>query len=221
MSSGCQTVVVAGADALIQKKLELYGGKCSAVQLFFVPGAGGAEGAAVFADVLVLPARAASELFRSELKLLPPVICYGTAERMEACLAAGCRDYLCVPFSPEELFLRVGMCRRQTELRLGGDLLVLGRDRTLSFGSGAASVRLSGGEYSLMRLFLLNRGRLFRRDVLAQILGREDSGTSRTADMTVSRLRRKIQSLTPVEVVSCCRGEGWGILIPVAHNQPL
>ncbi len=212
--------MLAGIDILMKKKLQLYSGKIPGVQLFFIDDSKDFRDA----DLLVLPGgdmgRAAGIIAPDG----PPLICYGASEHMGLCMAAGCVDYLCSPWSAEEFFERVQRGRARGVIETGGCRLELVGDGRLSLetpaGAKLFSERLSHDEQRVLRLFIRNRGSFFSRGALSEFLGGTAVEDSRKIDMLISRLRKKISSLIPeirgsehaVSVVSTKSGSGWGIL---------
>lgn len=201
MVSGILSVKLAGIDSLMKKKLQLYSGKFPDVQLFFINDLSDSDGA----DLLILPGRdlyQAGDIRRPDA---PPVICCGPPGLMGLCMAAGCIDYLCTPWTAGEFFERV---RRAGRLSL----------EVLS-GCGHLSERLSPDEERVLKLFLRNRGSFFSRETLAEFIGGTDRADSRRIDMLISRLRKKISAFS-AEAPGCTEagsviitksGSGWGI----------
>ena len=127
------------------------------------------------------------------------------ADRIEG-LELGADDYLTKPFSPRELMLRVEAILRRVRSFAGADgqddgVLRAG-DLSLDLGSMRVTlcdreVRVTPTEYRLLRVLLVNRGRMQkRRDLLeaawdADGRARERMRT-RTVDMHVRRLRTKL-----------------------------
>ena len=122
---------------------------------------------------------------------------------------------------PPEFFERARRCCDATLLKAGAYSLAAGAGRLLLFSDnetliGKASLHAS--EYELFRLFTRNRGRFFSRSLLSELLGYSRAEGSRSADMHVSRLRKRINTLlteagasvddNPVITHS---GRGWGI----------
>lgn len=131
------------------------------------------------------------------------------AERIEG-LKAGADDYLCKPFHPEELQLRIqALLRRahglanQPQLQAAG--LQLDEERQCVSRAGVA-IELTGAEFRLLRYFMLHAGQLLSKSHLAEHLyDGETARDSNVLEVLVNRLRRKLGA----EVIETRRGQGY------------
>ncbi len=132
-------------------------------------------------------------------------------------LEMGADDYLAKPFSPRELIARIkAILRRiQPETERGSEEEKAGNIRAgeLELDIESYEVRksnelldLTPKEFELLRLLLLNKGRVMTRDILLQkIWGYEYMGDTRTVDVHIRRLRKKIEE----EYIRTVRGVGY------------
>jgi len=113
-------------------------------------------------------------------------------------LEIGADDYIPKPFEPRELVARI-----QSVLRRGHNPEP---HKILSFGSlridlqkhalwlNNKAVDLTGGEFKILKLLVSHPGRVLSRDeIVDQLRGLEWDVFDRSADVLISRLRRKLQ----------------------------
>lgn len=227
-----QNVSVLGCDALKRKQLKLYGREHPDVRLFFYNKTsdykkltGNANPAA---DLIVVPSDALPSVFNvHELERLktPPVIAFGPPSRMRLSIAAGCRDFLCEPWSAEEFFARTVMARSLLDLFIGGSRLIPLPQRKVALVNDTlqaevlGTAALSSSEYELFCIFRKNKASYLDRATINAVLNKKNSPESRAADMCVSRLRKKIEKLAedcmkgkePGEVIHSAEGRGWAM----------
>ncbi|MES2820838.1 MAG: response regulator transcription factor [Pseudomonadota bacterium] len=130
-------------------------------------------------------------------------------ERIEG-LKAGADDYLCKPFHPEELQLRIqSLLRRarglanQTHLQACGLQLDEGRQCVSRDG---CEIVLTAAEFRLLRYFMLHPGQLLSKSHLAEHLyDGETERDSNVLEVLVNRLRRKLGAA----VIETRRGQGY------------
>ncbi len=111
-------------------------------------------------------------------------------------LDLGADDYIKKPFSVMELIARVRALLRRTDsedqevLRLG-DILI-DNERHMVY-VGEAPVELTYKEYELLRYLMTNPDIVLSREaIMRQVWGTEFEGESRTVDMHINTLRRKL-----------------------------
>ena len=118
----------------------------------------------------------------------------GVAERVRG-LRAGADDYLVKPFEILELTARVESVLRRAgkveERYRIGDVLI--EPRSMLVTRGGRPVTLTHKEYELLLLFARNRNvALFRDTIYQRVWEAEYDGDSRTVDLHVQRLRKKL-----------------------------
>lgn len=115
-------------------------------------------------------------------------------------LELGADDYITKPFSVKELVVRVkALLRRVESLRPEvedkvkfGDIEVDFSKRTVKKNN--QDVSLSFKEFELLKLLIENRGRVLDRDfILQRVWGYEFDGDTRTVDVHIRFLRRKLE----------------------------
>lgn len=110
-------------------------------------------------------------------------------------LRAGADDYLVKPFEIVELIARVESVLRRagkTEERYVIDDVVI-EPKSMLVTRGGVPITLTHKEYELLLLFVRNRNiALFRDTIYERVWENEYTGDSRTVDLHVQRLRKKL-----------------------------
>jgi len=126
-------------------------------------------------------------------------------------LEVGADDYVPQPFSPRGLVARIKAVLRRTERRTQEDILALQdvqlRRRAREVDVAGRSVDLTGKEFDLLAFFMENAGAVLSRDqLLDRVWGMEFPGETRTVDVHVGQLRKK---LGRPELIRTIRGAGY------------
>ncbi len=126
-------------------------------------------------------------------------------------LEVGADDYLTKPFSPREMVARMKAILRRSEPQPTQDLLELGdvslNRETHDVTIAGAVVELTAKEFDLLAYFLSNPGAVLSRDVLLdRVWGVSYPGGTRTVDVHVAQLRRK---LGRPNLIRTLRGSGY------------
>ena len=118
-------------------------------------------------------------------------------------LEAGADDYMTKPFSMRELLARVKANIRRRSLDLDarisvGTCLEAGtlkiEPSTFSVTVGGAPIDLTQKEYDLLLYLMKEKGKVFtREDLMQKVWNYDYFGDMRTVDVTVRRLREKIE----------------------------
>ena len=144
---------------------------------------------------------------------LPIVIVTARDEEIDRItgLELGADDYVTKPFSPRELVARVRAVLRRAEPDEEGDLVAVGdivlerAGRTVSVAG--TEVELTGIEFDLLAFLLAHPGIVMTRErLLERVWGLSFPGGTRTVDVHVAQLRRKLDRPGLIRTV---RGSGY------------
>ena len=131
-------------------------------------------------------------------------------------LESGADDYIGKPFSPRELVARMKAVLRRAASYEGDDLLVLGdvvvRRSAREVAVAGTVVELRRKEFDLLAYLMQNRGAVLSRDLLLErVWGLDYAGGSRTVDVHVAMIRRKLRR---PDLIRTVRGSGYKAVSP-------
>ncbi|MGM0602638.1 MAG: response regulator [Bacillota bacterium] len=152
-----------------------------------------------------------------EVKNIPIIMLTAKGEEVDKILGLemGADDYMTKPFSPRELTARIkAIFRRLSQMNtLDKFEEEIFEEGNIQIDTARHEVRVSGKkisltpkEFELLRYLIINKGRVLSRDLLLEkIWGYEYAGDTRTVDVHVRRLRKKIKK----DYIETVRGVGY------------
>jgi len=155
---------------------------------------------------------------KDKLRHIPIIMLTAKGEEVERILGLemGADDYMTKPFSPRELIARIkAIFRRIKEFKVENEKI---KDEVIEVGKlkldisrhevlyGKEKIVLTPKEFELLRYLIINQGRVLSRDLLLEkIWGYEYAGDTRTVDVHIRRIRKKINS----DYIATVRGVGY------------
>lgn len=134
-------------------------------------------------------------------------------EEIEEGYRCGADDYIRKPFNINELLYRIKAILRRTSSIIYERLTV--RDIIMDFNTrktyvGDHEVELSKLEFDLLSLLIQNKNRVLEREYLLQnVWSKNESRQKRTVNVTINRLKKKIDPLQNKEYIIPVRGIGY------------
>lgn len=114
-------------------------------------------------------------------------------------LELGADDYITKPFSIRELMARIKALLRRSNVKKEENIIKFGdvvvNFQTREVTKGTKNVELTLKEFELLKLLIKNKGNILTRELLLdKIWGYEYIGETRTVDVHIRHLRKKIES---------------------------
>jgi DNA-binding response OmpR family regulator len=143
----------------------------------------------------------------------------GEVEHRVKGLHAGADDYLAKPFSMDELVARVEALGRRGSAGTADDLLKIAdlhmdiRHRRVT--RSGKIIALSPREFDVLQVLMQEPGRPFSRTELCErVWQRDHEYDTRTVEIFITRLRRKIELPDSAPLIHTVRGVGYSIQGP-------
>ena len=188
-----------------------------------------AQGADIIVLDLMMPGENGLSICRRLSPTIPVLVLSAmgeTADRIVG-LEMGADDYLAKPFDPRELLARItSILRRREAASTVEDKRQIYAFNGWVFDPSArdlrdaagAQVTLTGGETSLLHVFLRHPRHILTRDQLLDLSrGPLSDSYDRAIDLAVSRLRRKL-NIGSTELIETIRGEGYRFIASVTKS---
>lgn len=158
------------------------------------------------------------EMLRSKGINIPVILLSAkdTTEDIKDGLIKGADDYVTKPFDLDELILRIKIILKRTnkeskELKK----TILHKDMKVDLNMHMVSIEgidilLSNLDISLLKIFILNKGKVLDREFLLQHVWKDTHNThKKTVNVAIKRLKEKIDPLKRKEYIQAVRGVGY------------
>ena len=151
------------------------------------------------------------------------ILSIGRREHLDECLKtmeAGGNDFIRTPFSPKELLARTKKIVLQKEAKAKGRRIC--REKSIQIGdlkidttkklilNGTEEQTLTQGEVEIITKLYECEGKTLNRKELVKKQNEGTSIRSRSIDVRISKLKRKMKALSPnIDYIKTIRGEGY------------
>jgi two-component system phosphate regulon response regulator OmpR len=130
-------------------------------------------------------------------------------------LTSGADDYVCKPFEPKELILRIKNVLKRTQSSVNTDENLFCFDKYVFnlrknelVKNGTELIKLTAIDVELLVIFIKNANKILSRERVCRLLA--DSNNERTLDVQVTRLRRKIEDdVKNPRILKTIRNKGY------------
>jgi DNA-binding response OmpR family regulator len=149
----------------------------------------------------------------------------GEVENRVKGLKAGADDYLSKPFSLDELVARVEALGRRAATPTAVDLLKVA-DLQMDVQHrkvmrGGRPVGLSPREFDVLQVLMQEPGRVFSRTELCErVWQRDHQYDTRTVEIFIARLRKKVDSGFSAPLIQTLRSVGYTVRAPLPTRVP-
>ncbi len=165
---------------------------------------------------LMLPGQNGLDIYR-ELRTftdIPVVMATARVDEIDRLvgLELGADDYICKPYSPREVVVRVkNILRRATDEIKTVDKVLSINENTMQVLVKGKEVSLTRAEFRLLSHFHQHKDQVFSREqLMSQIYSDNRIVTDRTIDSHIKNLRRKIQNVdAEVDCIQSIYGVGY------------
>jgi len=164
-------------------------------------------------DGLEICRRLRSDVRTAGLPIL--LVTSGGANDRVVALEAGADDSLARPFGLRELVARLKAILRRSSVRPPPEELLQAGDLVIDIGRHLVTFRgrplsLTMAEFSILRFMATRPGRVLRRaEIIQEALGKNTDGLSRTIDVHMAAIRRKLGR--NANFITTVRGVGYKI----------
>ena len=156
---------------------------------------------------------------RSQNNIVPVILLTAMGESQDRIggLEIGADDYICKPFEPKELVLRINNILRRTafakekQSKLNFKDIYYDLDKGELLDKNGKTIHITPVERSLLNLLGKKTGEVYSREKLGEILGINEN--LRTVDVQITRLRKKIEVDTKnPRYLQTIRGKGYMLI---------